>query len=50
MARDPSLETLLELDGSILDQGDGYWIKLEASRTEVSDAVPHGIKYSLTLH
>ena len=50
MTRDSSLDTLLDLDGSILDQGDGYWIKLEASQVEVSDTVPHGIKYSLTLH
>lgn len=50
MARDGSLDTLLDLDGSILDQGGGYWIKLEAVRVDVTDAVPHGIKYSLTLH
>lgn len=50
MPRDAALDTLLDLDGSILNQGGGYWIKLEASRVEVSAVVPHGIKYSLTLH
>ena len=44
------LETLLDLHGSVLDQGDGYWIKIEAWRTQVSDDVPHGIRYSLSLH
>jgi|SRR5690554_6191146 len=47
---DPVIETLLELDGSILDQEGGYWVKLEARRVEPSDSIPHGIRYSLTLH
>lgn len=45
-----SIESLLDLHGSIIDQGDGYWIKLEAWRVEASPQVPHGIRYSLTLH
>lgn len=44
------LATLLDLDGSILDQGGGYWIKIEAYAVESSTAIPHGIRYSLTLH
>lgn len=50
MKIDPALDTLLDLDGSILDQGDGYWIKIESRRTDVTVEVPHGIRYSLTLH
>lgn len=50
MKRDAALDTLLDLNGSILDQGNGYWIKLEAWRVEVSEQIPHGIRYSLTLH
>ncbi|MCL2644728.1 MAG: DUF6516 family protein [Betaproteobacteria bacterium] len=50
MKCDDTINTLLDLHGSILDQGNGYWIKLEAWRVEVSDQVPHGIRYSLTLH
>ncbi|WP_332852865.1 toxin-antitoxin system TumE family protein [Duganella sp. S19_KUP01_CR8] len=50
MKIDPVIDTLLDLDGSVLDQGSGYWIKVEAKRTEVSDEVPHGVRYSLTLH
>lgn len=44
------IETLLDLHDSVLDQGKGYWVKLEAWRVEVSKQVPHGIRYSLTLH
>ena len=50
MKRDDGIDTLLELDGSVLDQGDGYWIKIEARRVAVSAVVPHGIRYSLSLH
>lgn len=44
------LDTLLELDGSVFEQDAGFWIKIEAKKVEVSPHVPHGIKYSLTLH
>ena len=47
---DTDVETLLELDGSILDQGGGYWIKIEARRVAPTTGIPHGIAYSLTLH
>lgn len=50
MKNDPAITTLLDLHGSILDQGDGYWIKIEAWLVEISDEVPHGIRYALTLH
>jgi hypothetical protein len=50
MKRDPAIDTLLDLHGSILDQGDGYWIKIEAWQVETSHEVPHGIRYALTLH
>jgi hypothetical protein len=44
------ISTLLDMHGSIIDQGDGYWIKIEAWEVTVSDDIPHGIRYSLTLH
>ncbi|MGI9213937.1 MAG: toxin-antitoxin system TumE family protein [Methylococcaceae bacterium] len=50
MKKDKAMDTLLDLHGSILDQEGGYWIKLEAWRVDVSDQIPHGIRYSLTLH
>jgi hypothetical protein len=47
---DIGLDTLLDLDGSILEQEGGYWIKIEARRVPTSDHAQYGIRYSLTLH
>lgn len=47
---DGSIDTLLDLHGSVFDQGNGYWIKIEAWLVEPSAGIPHGIRYSLTLH
>ncbi len=44
------ISTLIDLHDQIIDQGDGYWIKIEAWRVEPSAFIPHGIRYSLTLH
>lgn len=44
------LDTLLDLHGEILVQEGGYWIKIEAWTVEPSEGIPHGIRYSLTLH
>jgi hypothetical protein len=41
---DAGLETLLLLNGEIYDQGNGYWIKIEAWRIEANEHVPHGIR------
>ena len=50
MHDDSGIVNLLDLDDLILDQGDGYWIKIEAKRVIICDDIPHGIRYSLTLH
>jgi len=50
MPEDPGINTLLDLHGQIIDQGGGYWVKIEAWRVEASVPIPHGIRYSLTLH
>lgn len=50
MSKDGALLYLLDLDGEILVQEGGYWVKIEARTCEVSPQVPHGISYSLTLH
>lgn len=50
MTRDLALDALLDLDGSVLDQQNGYWVKIDARLIRVSSNVPHGIRYSLTLH
>ena len=44
------LDTLLDLDGVIIAQERGYWVKFEAHRIAPSRQIPHGISYSLTLH
>jgi hypothetical protein len=50
MHEDPGICTLIDLNGQIIDQGEGYWIKIDAWMIEASQEVPHGIRYSLTLH
>jgi hypothetical protein len=47
---DASLDTLLDLDGEIFPMDNGYWTKFEAYRVPSTPQIPHGIKYSLTLH
>lgn len=44
------LDTLLDLSGVIIDQGGGYWVKLDAWHVAPTEGVPHGLRYSLTLH
>ena len=48
--RSDGLETLLEMDGWVIAQEKGYWVKIGASRVIPSNNIPHGISYSLTLH
>lgn len=50
MSRSDLLSYLLDLDGEILVQEGGYWVKIEVHTCEASPQVPHGISYSLTLH
>ena len=47
---DETLETLLDLDGEIFLMENGYWTKFEANRVESTQHIPHGVRYSLTLH
>lgn len=44
------LDTLLNLDGEMFVMDDGYWVKFEVKRVEPSPAIPHGVRYALTLH
>jgi hypothetical protein len=50
--RDPSLDTLLDLDGQVLviDPAGGHWVRFVVTRVPASPEKPHGIDYSLTLH
>ena len=47
---DSGLNTQLDMDGNVLEQEGGYWIKIEAKAVVVTAYLPHGIRYSLTLH
>jgi hypothetical protein len=50
--RDPSLDALLELDGQVLviDPETSHWVRFAVRRVPASEAKPHGLDYSLTLH
>lgn len=50
MGGETGIETPLDLDGQIIDQKGGYWVKFEVRRVDPSPEIPHGIRYSLTLH
>ena len=52
MKRDPSLDTLLDLDGQVLvvNPETKHWVRFSVHRVPVSEAKPHGLDYSLTLH
>ena len=47
---DESLQTLLDLDGEIFAIDKGYWTKFVVRRIEPTQQIPHGVRYSLTLH
>lgn len=50
MDRDPSLGTLLLLDGESFVVESGCWVKFEVKQVPTSMEKPHGLEYSLTLH
>lgn len=47
---DHGLDTLLELDGEVFPMDNGYWVKMEARKVDRNEHIPHGVRYSLTLH
>ncbi|MBN4063485.1 hypothetical protein JYT79_01755 [Cardiobacterium sp. AH-315-I02] len=50
MGKDPGLDVLLELHGTEYTENNGYWYKIEAWQVKPNKEIPHGIRYSLTLH
>lgn len=52
MTRDPSLDALLDLDGQVLvvDPETNHWVRFVVRRVPVTEAKPHGLDYSLSLH
>jgi hypothetical protein len=47
---DPSLDTLLLLDGETFAVEGNFWVKFEVKRVSALPEKPHGLDYSLTLH
>ncbi|MDE2581867.1 MAG: hypothetical protein KGL52_09550 [Rhodospirillales bacterium] len=49
---DPSLDTLLDLDGQVLvvDPDGGHWVRFVVTRIAVSPEKPHGLDDEFTLH
>jgi len=47
---DETLVTLLSLNGEIFPMDNGYWTKFEVYRVNPEQNIPHGVRYSLTLH
>jgi hypothetical protein len=52
MTRDPGLDTLLDLDGTVLviDPAGAHWVRIVVTRVPPSAEKPHGLDYTLTLH
>ena len=50
MQNDPGIETLLDMDGNILQQEHDFWVEIHARRVKPTDLMLHGVRYSLTLH
>lgn len=44
------LDTLLELDGSTIEIGGGFWVSMVVSRVPIDPGRPDGIRYALSLH
>jgi hypothetical protein len=45
-----NIEALLDLDGVVIEQVGGYWTKFEVWEVLETREIPHGLRYSLTLH
>ncbi len=50
MTYNNNLDTLLDLNGVVIEQPGGHWVKFEVRRVDAREEIPHGIRYSLTLH
>lgn len=50
MKRDFGLDALLNMDGFEYHYPNGYWYKIEARLVKPDTHLPHGIRYTLTLH
>lgn len=48
--KDETLDYLLQLNGEVFPMDNDFWTKFEVHRVIPNKNIPHGIKYSLTLH
>ena len=50
--RDPGLDNLLAMETQhlVIQDEPPWWVKIEVREVDPCDAIPHGIRYSLTLH
>ena len=48
--QDRTLDSLLLLDGEIFPMANRFWTKIEVYRVDPDEHIPHGVRYSLTLH
>jgi hypothetical protein len=49
LRKDSSLERLLDLDGSVMAMGGGYWVEISVQKVPATRQKPHGINYSFCL-
>ncbi len=47
---DETLATLLNLNGEVFPMGNGYWTRFEVWLVDPEPHIPHGVRYSLSLH
>ncbi len=50
MQTDFGIDTLLDLNGNIIQQDNGFWVEIHTWRVEATSLIPHGVRYALTLH
>jgi hypothetical protein len=50
MSSEIGIDTLIDLNGNIVQQERGYWIEIHAWRVPATALIPHGIRYALTMH
>lgn len=52
MPNETGWEYLLSLHGTVffVDESLGYWVKFIANQVPITQEMPHGVSYSITLH
>ena len=47
---DETCATLLNLNGEVFPMENGYWTKFDSWHVDPEPHIPHGVRYSLSLH